>query len=101
MNAAVGGTRPGADDGPRARGETIDPGAGGDRLAAGRVGAKRRPVARLLVAFVGNGALDDEHEVAELTRRAALHDAHELTADLIGEDRVVEVDPGYPGQRAP
>ena len=99
VDAAVGRAGACADHRPRPRCEPVDPFAGGDRLAAHWIGPDGGPVALGFVPFVRDGALDDEDEWAELTRGGTLEDTHEVAADLVGQDGIVQVDLRQPGQR--
>ena len=95
-HAAVGRARPDGHDGGRLRRQPVDPGAGGDRLAALGVDAEPRPVALAVDLLVGHRALEHEHEGVEAPALGVVPGAHELVAVLEGEHRVVDDD----GRRA-
>ena len=70
VDAAVGGAGADGDDGQRLGRQPVDPGVEGDGLARLRVVAHRGPVAVAVDVLVGDGALDDEDERAQLAAAA-------------------------------
>ena len=91
MDAAVGRASAARDHGQRLWSEPIDPLVGGDRLAGLGIGAHRGPVAFFLNLLVGHGAFEDQDERVEFSRRRLIPIFHEVVADFISEDRVMEV----------
>ena len=100
VNSTVSCARSGSDDRPGVRRQAVDPIASQDWLPRCAVGSKGRPVTRVLVALIGDGAFHDQDEGAQLALGGAIERREEVVAIFVGEEGIVKLDAGNAWQCA-
>src|SRR5437868_13681270 len=97
MNPAIGGARSRSHDSQSFWSQTVDPLAGSDRWPSVRVGPLCGSITVALDLFVGNRSLHDKNEGLKLSAFGLVEMFHEIVADFIGENGIVQIHLGQAG----